>query len=277
VSAATRAAGDTRPDWVSAVPFLALHLVPFGFLVIGFTWATVLLVVCLYVSRMFFITAGYHRYFSHRSYHLGRCTQFLLALGGLTAAQKGPLWWAGHHRRHHRRADRVGDVHSPRTGLWWSHVGWVLSRRHKEVDLDLVPDLASCRELRVLDRWQAAGPWALGAVCFVVWGWAGVCAFALSTVALWHATFSVNSVTHCFGSRRYETPDDSRNCWPVALLTMGEGWHNNHHHYPKAARQGRCIWELDPTYRILRLLALTGLVSDLHEINDRALTTRRIP
>lgn len=267
---------DTAPDWVSALPFLGLHLVPLGFLVIGFTWGSAALILALYVTRMFCITAGYHRYFSHRSFRLGRPAQFVLALGALTAGQKGPLWWASHHRRHHRRADRRGDVHSPRAGLWWSHVGWVLSRRHKSTDLRAVADLAAFPELRTLDRWQILGPWALGGLCCCLWGWAGMCAFALSTVIVWHATFSVNSISHRFGRRRYETPDDSRNSWPVALLTMGEGWHNNHHHYPRAARQGRRGWELDPTYRILRVLAMTGVVSELHEINDRALVSRQV-
>lgn len=267
---------DIRPDWISALPFVGLHLVPFGLIATGLTWGSLLILCGLYVPRMFFVTAGYHRYFSHRTYRLGRPTQFVMALGALTAAQKGPLWWSGHHRRHHRHADGDGDVHSPRAGFWWSHVGWILSRRYKDPDLAAVSDLSVFPELRALDRAQILGPCALAMACCFVWGWRGLCLFALSTVALWHATFSVNSVAHRVGRRRYDTPDDSRNCWPVALLTLGEGWHNNHHHYPRATRQGRRTWEVDPTYRVLRVLAVLGVVHDIRQINDRALATRRI-
>jgi stearoyl-CoA desaturase (Delta-9 desaturase) len=265
---------DDKPAWVSAVPFVAMHLVPFGLIVTGFGWGGVLIALSLYVTRMFFVTAGYHRYFSHRTYRLSRVGQFVMALGALTAAQKGPLWWAGHHRRHHRNADRESDVHSPREGFWWSHVGWILSRRYKRTDVAAVRDLVVFPELRVLDRFQVLAPCALGAGCLALWGWRGLCLFALSTVALWHATFAVNSVAHRIGRRRYNTPDDSRNCWPVALFTLGEGWHNNHHHYPKATRQGRGAWELDPTDRVLRILATVGVVRDLRRINERALARR---
>ncbi len=263
-------------DWVSGVPFVALHLAPVAIVVTGFTLGDVLLAGGLYVVRMFFITAGYHRYFSHRAYRLNRGAQLVVAVGGVTAAQKGPLWWAAHHRRHHRYADTSRDVHSPRDGWWWSHAGWVLSRRSKQADLDLVPDLARYPELRAVDRLQAVGPWALATVCFLVAGWAGLVAFAISTVALWHATFTVNSVAHRMGRRRYDTPDDSRNCWPVALLTLGEGWHNNHHHYPRSVRQGFVWWEVDLTYYGLRGLAALGVVHDLRVPPPRALTARLV-
>jgi stearoyl-CoA desaturase (Delta-9 desaturase) len=275
--AAVVGTAENKADWVSALPFVVLHLVPFALIATGLTWGSGVVLIGLYVPRMFFITAGYHRYFSHRTYRLGRAAQLVMALGALTAAQKGPLWWAGHHRRHHRHADGEGDVHSPREGFWWSHVGWILCRRYKETDFTAVPDLAVFPELRAMDRAQALAPCALAAACVVVWGWRGLCLFALSTVALWHATFAVNSVAHRLGRRRYDTPDDSRNCWPVALVTLGEGWHNNHHHYPRAARQGRRTWELDPTYRALRLLAAVGIVHDLQQINERALAARRVP
>jgi stearoyl-CoA desaturase (Delta-9 desaturase) len=265
-----------RPDWVSAVPFLLLHLLPLGFFIIGWTWRDAILVVALYLTRMFFITAGYHRYFSHRSYRLSRFGQAVMALGGITAAQKGPLWWSGHHRQHHRHPDRDGDVHSPRSGLWWSHAGWILSRRYKLTDAELVSDWMAFPELRLIDRWQFVGPWMLGVACFLFWGWSGVCAFALSTVLLWHATFSVNSIAHLFGRRRYNTPDDSRNCWPVALLTLGEGWHNNHHHYPKAVSPGHRPWEIDPTFWMLRLLSRIGVVKDIKRVPEAAFASRRI-
>ncbi len=261
-------------DWVSGLPFMAMHLVPVAVVATGFTTTDAIIASVLYVLRMFFITAGYHRYFSHRSYRLGRAGQFLMALGGITAAQKGPLWWAGHHRRHHRYADTPRDVHSPREGFWWSHVGWVLSRRYKDVDWDAVQDLAKFPELVVVDRYQLLGPVATAAICFGIAGWGGVVAFCISTLAVWHATFSVNSLAHLYGRRRYETLDTSRNCWPVALLTLGEGWHNNHHHYPLAVRQGHRWWELDPSWYAIRALAAVGLAHDLRPVPKRALSAR---
>lgn len=262
------------PDWVSGLPFVLLHLAPLLVLVTGFSAGDALLAAGLYVGRMFFITAGYHRYFAHRSYKLSRPAQLAMAVGGITAAQKGPLWWAGHHRRHHRYADGPRDIHSPRDGLWWSHAGWVLSRRYKATDLAAVPDLARFPELRAVDRLQALGPWTLALACFGVAGWGGVMAFVISTVALWHATFAVNSVAHLVGRRRYATPDTSRNCWPVALLTLGEGWHNNHHHYPPAARQGHRWWEVDVTWYGLRVLAALHVARDLRSPPARALAAR---
>lgn len=252
-----------RIQWRTSVPFLAAHVVP----VLGVSVLdrrAVLLAILLYVTRLFFITAGYHRYFSHRAYRMGRAMQFVMAFGGTTAAQKGPLWWAAQHRAHHRHADTPRDVHSPQHGFWWSHVGWFLSDRHKAADRELVRDLSVYPELRFLDRHDWIGPWAVALGCLTVAGWPGlVVGFFGSTVALWHATFAVNSVAHCFGRRRYATSDSSRNSALVAVLTHGEGWHNNHHRYPRAARQGHRWWELDLTYLALRGLAGVGLVTDL--------------
>jgi len=265
---------DGRVDWMSGLPFFLLHLSPIAIVATGFTVGDAVLAAVLYVVRMFFITAGYHRYFSHRSYRLGRAAQLLVAVGGVTAAQKGPLWWAGHHRRHHRYADTPRDVHSPRDGLWWSHAGWILSQRHKAIDWDAVGDLARFPELRAVDRFQAAGPWALAVACLLLAGWGGVVAFCVSTLALWHATFTVNSVAHRLGRRRYATPDTSRNCWPVALLTLGEGWHNNHHHYPPSARQAHRWWELDLTWYALCALGTLGVARELRRPPAKAMAAR---
>jgi stearoyl-CoA desaturase (delta-9 desaturase) len=223
---------------------------------------------------MFFITAGYHRFFSHRSFRLSRPAQFVMALGGITAAQKGPLWWAGHHRRHHQAPDTPRDVHSPNDGFWWSHVGWILSNKYKATDLDAVQDLASFPELVLADRLQVLGPWLVAALCFVFAGWGGLLAFALSTIVLWHATFAVNSIAHKIGRRRYNTRDKSRNLWPLALMTLGEGWHNNHHRYPPSARQGHRWWEVDCTWYALKFLAAVGLARDLRPVPIKALDTR---
>lgn len=255
-----------RTDWLSSVPFFGAHLVPLAAFFVVVTWEDWLLCGLLYVVRMFFITAGYHRYLSHRSFRTGRLVQFVLAAGGTTALQKGPLWWASHHRLHHRFTDLDQDVHSPRDGFWWSHVGWILSTRYKRTDLADIKDFAAFPELRFLERAWWLGPLVLAAGCYLVGGWGGlVIGFFLSTVLLWHATFLVNSAAHLIGRRRFATPDTSRNSAVIAFITGGEGWHNNHHYLPASARQGFTRWEFDPTWYVLRALASLRLVRDLRD------------
>ena len=267
---------DERINRTSSIPFLALHLVPLLAIFTGVSRTDLIVCAALYLGRMFFITAGYHRYFAHRSYKMARVPQFLMALGGTTAAQKGPLWWAAHHRDHHRYADTDRDIHSPSKGFWWSHVGWFLSDRFKATNVDGIRDFARYPELRWLDRHDWVGAWALGAVTFLLFGWSGlVVGFFASTILLWHGTFLVNSVAHVFGRRRYETDDTSRNSLLVALATGGEGWHNNHHHYPASARQGFFWWEIDPTWYGLRILSWVGLVRGLRTPPERVLVSDR--
>ncbi len=255
---------EERINWRSSVPFFVVHLVPMAAFLTGVTPRALGLCVVLYVTRLFCITAGYHRYFSHRSFRVSRIVQFALALAGTTAVQKGPLWWASQHRAHHRYVDTERDPHTPRKGFWWSHVGWILSDRYSATDVALVADLARYPELRFLNRYDWIGPWALALSCLAFAGWSGlVVGFFLSTVVLWHATFTVNSFAHVIGRRRYETGDTSRNSLPIALITFGEGWHNNHHHYPPSARQGFFWWEIDPTWQLLRVLRFVGVVKDL--------------
>ena len=266
-----------RTDWINAIPFFAVHLAPLAAVFVSVTWQDWVLCAVLYVTRMFFITAGYHRYFSHRSYRMHRVTQFLMALGGTTAAQKGPLWWAGHHRIHHRYTDVDGDVHSPRDGFWWSHVGWILSTKYKATDLSTIKDFAAFPELRLLERFSWVPVWLLGIGCFLIGGWGGLLiGFFLSTVLLWHGTFLVNSATHLFGRRRYATPDTSRNSLIIAVITGGEGWHNNHHYLPASSRQGFTWWEFDPTWYTLRLLAALRVVRDLKDPPARLLDQARV-
>jgi stearoyl-CoA desaturase (delta-9 desaturase) len=266
-----------RTDWVSAIPFFAVHLAPLGALFVTVTWEDWALCAFLYVARMFCITAGYHRYFSHRSYKMGRVPQFLMAFGGTTAVQKGPLWWASHHRIHHRFTDLDGDVHSPRDGIWWSHVGWILSTRYKATDLGNIADFAAYPELRLLERFSWVGPWATALFCLAVGGWGGLfIGFFLSTVLLWHGTFLVNSMAHLVGRRRYATPDTSRNSMVVAVITGGEGWHNNHHYLPASVRQGFRWWEFDPTFYLLRGLAAVHVVHDLKRPPARLLDQARV-
>ena len=266
-----------RTDWVSAIPFFLVHLAPLAAFFVDVTWQDWVLCAVLYVTRMFCITAGYHRYFSHRSYKTGRVVQFLLALGGTTAVQKGPLWWASHHRTHHRYTDLDGDVHSPRDGFWWSHVGWILSTKYKDTDLDGIKDFAVYPELRWLERHNWIGPWSLAIAVFLAFGWGGLLiGFFLSTVLLWHGTFLVNSMAHVVGRRRYATPDTSRNSFVIALITGGEGWHNNHHYLPASVRQGFRWWEYDPTWYALKGLAVLHVVRDLKRPPSRLLDQARV-
>jgi stearoyl-CoA desaturase (delta-9 desaturase) len=278
-SGATRAGvrpPDERVNWRSSIPFIALHFIPLLAIFTGITRTAVILCVLTYWGRGFCITAGYHRYFAHRSYRLGRVSQFLLAFGALSAAQKGPLWWAGHHRQHHRYSDTERDLHSPKKGFVWSHVGWILCDKYGATEYDEIKDFARYPELRFLNKHDWIGPWSLGIACYLIGGWSGlVIGFFTSTILLWHTTFLVNSAAHVFGRRAYDTSDTSRNSLLIALLTGGEGWHNNHHRYPASSRQGFRWWQIDTTYYGLRVLARLGIVRDLRVPPARVLDEAR--
>jgi stearoyl-CoA desaturase (Delta-9 desaturase) len=248
-----------------AWPFWAVHLVAvIGVALVGFSWEGILLAAVLYVTRMWFVTAGYHRYFSHRAFKTSRWFQLVLAIGAQTGAQRGVLWWAAKHRAHHKHSDTENDVHSVRDGFWWAHVGWATSKSSTIVNYDTIKDLSRHRELRVLDRFPHWPAVALAVVLVLVGGWSAlVWGFFVSTVVLWHGTFTINSLSHWMGRRRYATGDDSRNSFALALITLGEGWHNNHHHYMSSANQGFRWWEIDISYYVLRVLALVGIVWDV--------------
>jgi stearoyl-CoA desaturase (Delta-9 desaturase) len=243
----------------------------------GVNAASVALCAGLFLVRKFGITAGYHRYFSHTSYKTSRFFQFVLAFLGAMAAQRGPLWWAAHHRNHHRYSDTEADIHSPiRRGLWWSHIGWILSPVYEKADRRLVPDFAKYPELRWLDDNFLAPPLILGLLCFLFGGLRGlVWGMFISTTILWHTTFLINSATHLIGQKRFPTKDESRNHWFLALLTLGEGWHNNHHYYPTSVNQGFYWWEIDISYYILRILSVFGIVWDLRRPPARVLALGR--
>jgi stearoyl-CoA desaturase (delta-9 desaturase) len=277
---------EQRVDWLRVAPFLALHLSAVAVVWVGWSWTALGIAAALYVVRMFAITAFYHRYFSHRAFKTSRAAQFVFGLLGATSVQRGPLWWAAHHREHHRSSDTADDPHSPLTrGFWWSHVGWITARENFATRLEHVKDLAKFPELRFLDRFDILTPvaffaalYGLGALLesyapglgtngwqLVVWG--GV----ISTVVLFHATFTINSLAHVWGKRVYPTSDTSRNNLWLALLTLGEGWHNNHHYYPGAARQGFTRWQIDPSYYALKVLEKLGLVWDLRPVPQHIL------
>jgi stearoyl-CoA desaturase (delta-9 desaturase) len=271
-------------DWPRIVPFVGMHAACLGVVWVGVSGVAVGVAAALYVLRMFAITGFYHRYFSHRSFKASRPVQFAFAVLGASAVQRGPIWWAAHHRHHHIHSDRPEDAHSPvQRGFLWSHVGWFLSRRNFAPDLGRVRDLLRYPELRWLDRFDILVPVALAVGLLVLGNTLGearpdlgtgggqmlVWGFFISTVACYHGTYTINSLCHVWGRRRYATSDQSRNNWLLALITLGEGWHNNHHRFPSSVRQGFYWWEIDITYYGLRLLAALGLIRDLKPVPAR--------
>ena len=285
---ARKAAGSYRNvEWIRNLPYFFMHAACLGVIWVGFSWTAAAVALALYVVRMFFITGFYHRYFSHRTFRVSRRMQTAMAVCGLTCVQRGPLWWAAHHRHHHAHADHEDDLHAP--GLWgvlWSHMFWFTTADALPTRSRYVRDLERYPELVWLDRhekvvylafagacygfgcllhalgWQPDRGYGAAGLQILVWG------FFVSTVALYHATYTINSLAHLFGSRRYDTRDTSRNNWLLSILTLGEGWHNNHHHYQASARQGFYWWEWDPTYYVLKLMSWVGLVENLRGVPD---------
>lgn len=262
------------------IPFWGVHLAAVvGLSLLGFSIGGLILAVSLYFARMFFVTAGYHRYFSHRTFKTSRPVQFVLAALSQTSMQRGALWWASHHREHHAFSDTDRDLHSAKLrGFWWSHLGWFLAPTFNQTATERIGDLNRFPELRWLDRHPHVPGVVLAVILFAVGGvhalvWGGF----VSTVLLWHGTFTINSLSHMFGRRRFPTTDESRNNWLLALLTMGEGWHNNHHHYQSSTNQGFYWWEIDVTYLLLRGLAKTRLIWDLRRPPQRVLDAGRAP
>jgi stearoyl-CoA desaturase (delta-9 desaturase) len=274
-------AGAESIDWWRVLPFVAMHIALITLYWVGWSPFALFFAIVMYVIRMFAVTGFYHRYFAHKTFQTSRTAQFIFALIGATAVQRGPLWWAAHHRNHHVHADQPQDVHSPHQhGLLWSHLGWFLSQANFKTQLERVRELSRYRELCWLDRFDSLVPIALALSIYasgellahyapqlqtngwqlLVWG------FVVSTIALYHATFCVNSLAHVWGSRRYPTRDHSRNNWLIAIITLGEGWHNNHHHFPGSVKQGFYWWEIDFTYYGLKLLASMGLIWNLKQV-----------
>jgi stearoyl-CoA desaturase (delta-9 desaturase) len=255
-----------RHDWVPNIIYWGLHAACLLGFVTGVDASDFALLLVTFWLRMFGITGGYHRYFAHKTYKTSRPFQFVLAFLACSATQKGPLWWAGHHRGHHKYADKPGYTHSPRDGVYYAHQGWIFDRRWDATPLERIQDFAAYPELVWLNKFHVVPPALLALGCYLLGGFSGlVWGFVISTVALWHATYCVNSVCHIWGRRRYATQDTSRNNWLMALLTLGEGWHNNHHYYCASTRQGFRWWEIDVTYYALRGLQALGLVWDIRE------------
>ena len=273
-----------RIDWVRAIPFITLQLMCLGVFWVGWSWIALAVTGVVLGVRMFAITGFYHRYFSHRTFKTSRPAQFVFAVLGASAVQRGPLWWAAHHRHHHRAADEADDVHSPiADSFLWSHILWVMSRGSYRSNWERVGDLARYPELRFLDRFDVLVPAVLATGLFLTGSWLGsaypslgtsgwqmlIWGFFVSTVVLFHFTSTINSLAHLVGRRRFPTPDHSRNNAVLAVLTLGEGWHNNHHHFPGATRQGFYWWEIDVTFYLLKAMSWVGLVWDLNAVPKR--------
>lgn len=268
-------------DWIRCIPFIILHVGCFGVLWVGFSPVAAWTAVALYFIRMFAVTGIYHRYFSHKTYSTSRVGQFLLALWGGTTVQRGALWWAYHHRHHHQHSDEEEDAHSPHVhGFWWSHIGWITSRRNFPTDYTKIKDLAKFPELVWLNRFDTVVPVVFAFAVFgfgellahyapqlgtngwqmLVWG------FFISTTALFHGTACINSMAHLMGRRRFKTTDDSRNSFILAMITLGEGWHNNHHRYQSSTRNGFYWWEIDITYYGLKAMSFTRFIWGLKPV-----------
>jgi stearoyl-CoA desaturase (Delta-9 desaturase) len=273
------------------LPFVSVHVVCLTVVFVGWSMFALCTAFAMYLVRAFGITAFYHRFFSHHAFKTSRPVQFAGALLGSSAAQRGPLWWVAHHRRHHRISDKPGDLHSPlQRGLTMAHVGWQFEDQASPTHFDEVPDLAKFPELRFIDRHHYMAPVVLAVLLFLVgWGLGNLApgltdgpelliwGFFISTVFVYHVTFSVNSLSHRWGRRPHNTTDDSRNNWLVALLALGEGWHNNHHRFPGAARHGFRRSQIDVTHFVLRVLRRLGLVWDLRPVPSRLWLGRAAP
>jgi stearoyl-CoA desaturase (Delta-9 desaturase) len=266
--------------WKLGGPFLVLHLAVIGVLFVGHSQVALLVALISYLTRAFGITAFYHRCFAHRAFKVPRPVQLAGAVLGAAAAQRGPLWWVAHHRRHHLYTDRPGDPHSPVVdSFWYSHVLWIFDPDNAPTEVQRAQDLAALPEMRFLDRYEYIVPAALGVGTFslgvvLAWltpglgtsGWQMlIWGFVVPTIALYHSTFAVNSLAHRFGRRRFETPDESRNNWFIAALVLGEGWHNNHHRFPNSARQGLGRFELDLTWWGIKVLSAVGLAYNVRQ------------
>ena len=275
-------------DWLRTIPFVMLHLSALFVFVVGWSETALWVALALYIIRMFAITGFYHRYFSHKTFKTSRLVQFIFAFIGATSVQRGPLWWAAHHRGHHAHTDKQGDEHSPKLhGFLWSHIGWFLSKHNFNTRQHMIKDFSKFPELKFLDRFDVFAPILLALTLYsfgeilatyfpslgtngwqlVVWG------FVISTLVLYHVTFSINSIAHIFGTKPYNTGDSSRNNIILALLTLGEGWHNNHHYYPHSTQQGHQWWEIDMTYYMLKIMSFAGLIWDMKPVPNRVLNS----
>lgn len=277
-------------DWTRIIPFIFIHLACFAVIWVGFSTTALIICVLSYLIRMFAITAFYHRYFSHKTFKTSRAIQTIFAVIGASATQRGPLWWAAHHRHHHLHSDEKNDIHSPNKGFLQSHLVWFLKHENFHTNTKRVKDLNKFPELVFIDRFDILFPILLALFLYgigemfsyfipalntsgwqlVVWG------YFISTVLLSHVTYCINSLAHVFGSKQYRTGDDSRNNFVLAILTLGEGWHNNHHCSPGSVKQGFKWWQVDFSFYIIKVMEKMGLVWDLKYPNQKLLAMKKI-
>jgi stearoyl-CoA desaturase (delta-9 desaturase) len=259
---------------LSTVVFWIVQFSAFLIFLVPFSWAFVALWAVSHFLRAIGLTLAFHRYFAHRSFQMNRIARFIWTFIGTAAMQKGPLWWAGHHVNHHRYADRDGDPHSPMvSGVYYAHIGWFLNdAKHDRLEASnpVMRDFSKAPEIVWLNNqfWLpplllAVAMFLIGGMPWLIWG------FCLPTMTLAHATFAINTINHMFGSRRFDTIDESRNNAVTAIFAAGEGWHNNHHRYQRSARNGFYWWEFDPTWYVIRLMQMVGLVWDVKTVPQR--------
>ena len=279
-SNAVEESNDDTIDWSRIIPFIVLHLSIFAVFWVGWSPIALGFAIFFYALRMFGITAFYHRYFSHKTFKTSRAAQFIFAIIGAAATQRGPLWWASNHRHHHVHSDKPSDIHSPKqTGFLWSHMGWFLSKKNFKTNFERIQDFAKFPELTWLDRFDVVVPFLFAVLTFSIGfflnvffpslgtsGWQMfVWAYVISTIFVFHGTFVINSLAHVIGKPRFKTRDESKNSFILALITFGEGWHNNHHKFPGSARQGLHWWEIDLSYYGLLVLEKLGIIWDINK------------
>ena len=273
-----------------SLPFISVHVGALFALTISPSPFALFMVFLMYFIRMFGITAGFHRFFSHKTFKTSRAFQFILAYLATSSAQMGPIWWASHHRHHHKYTDEIEDPHTPTLkGFFWAHVGWIMSPSNVPTKEEYVGDLKRFPELRFLDKYHYLAPFSMAVSLFALgeymalnhsqYGTNGIellmWGFFVSTVILYHATFTINSVCHVFGYRTYDTKDGSVNNWLIAILTLGEGWHNNHHAFPNSERQGHKWYQIDICHYILWSLSKIGIVWDIRDVPDDSTKVKR--
>jgi len=255
-------------NWITAIAMTGFHIGAVAALFYIDYGAMLAALILYYAGGMLGIGMSYHRLLTHRSYRTTKFIEYFLTICGTLALEGGPIFWVATHRIHHQKSDQEGDPHTPREGTFWAHMGWILMGEGLHHDASVLakyaPDLSKDKFHVWLSNWHwltnvvvGLGLLAYGGIPYVLWG-----IFFRTTVGL-HATWLVNSATHLWGSRRFQTRDDSTNNWWVALLTFGEGWHNNHHAHPTSARHGLAWYELDQNWIGIRALQILGLAWDI--------------
>ncbi len=255
------------PDWSIIIYMAAIHFVAlFALIPSNFNWHAIAVAFVLYwITGGLGITLGFHRLVSHRSFQTPKWLEYCLVFCGTLACQGGPIEWIGLHRIHHKFSDTEPDPHDSNKGFWWSHMGWMLSQNPSSKEVPrFTQDIINDPVYQFFQKYFIPIQVVLGLILYSFGGWPFVIwAIFVRLVVVFHCTWFVNSATHKFGYQSYESEDNSKNCWWVALLTFGEGWHNNHHAYQYSARHGLRWWEIDLTWMTISLLQSLGLATSV--------------